>query len=162
MSFPLKLPHICSHDSLRCEFVRPRSSLGFLNINRSFPPPPPPPASEAPLLGGVWSIDSPAGANREPSSPTESVSPKIDPVWQPPHRQSPRAEVGDGCCWKARKLERVFSGKGIASLEREESSKIITRGCCLQLRLVQPCWVSGGLLLPCRDGGSRSAAVFLL
>ena len=163
-SFPAeKLPGNFAHDTLQRELVRPRSSLGFLNINPAFPTEGrPPPASEAPLLGGVWSIDSPAGANREPSSPTESVSPKIDPVWQPPHRQSPRAEVGDGCCWKARKLERVFSGKGIASLEREESSKIITRGCCLQLRLVQPCWVSGGLLLPCRDGGSRSAAVFLL
>lgn len=132
--FPLKLPGKFAHDTLCCELVQPRSSLGFLNINPAFPhhhhqPPKP----RHPALA-VWSIDSPAGANREPESPQSPSLPRAvgsTRSGQPPHRQSPRAEVCEG--WKARKLERVFSGKGIASLAREESSKIITRGCCLQL-----------------------------
>lgn len=158
--FPLKLPGKFAHDTLCCELVQPRSSLGFLNINPSFPPPPPP-ASEAPPPSARSVVNRfPSRDQSEPESPQSPSLPRVvgsTRSGQPPHRQSPRAEVCEG--WKARKLERVFSGKGIASLAREESSKIITRGCCLQLRLVQLCWVSGGLLLLCRRryGGGRAA-----
>ena len=91
-SFPAeKLPGNFAHDTLQRELVRPRSSLGFLNINPAFPTEGRhPPASEAPPRPlAVWSIDSPSAANRELESPKVPISLGIDPVWQPPHRQSP-------------------------------------------------------------------------
>ena len=91
-SFPAeKLPGNFAHDTLQRELMRPRSSLGFLNINPAFPTEGRhPPASEAPPRPlAVWSIDSPSAANRELESPKVPISLGIDPVWQPPHRQSP-------------------------------------------------------------------------